>query len=199
MSYRGEPYNENYYSGDHPEGYSDITQTQKWAVNRADDIQSFFGTFVKQDKVLVVGCAFGYLVDELASRDGGKHEVVGVDISSYAIGQAQTLFPTLEFQNIDFFNNSFNNNRFDLIVLEQVIDCMPDKATADLFFEEVARILSTNGTVYALVEAKNIYYLIITDPEYQAYIEAGSLFGKTLDLQDVGHLPIRADKRVVIY
>ena len=199
MSYRGSPYDQNYFAGDHPEGYTDIMFTQKCASNRADDIQSYFGTFKKQDKVLVIGCAYGFLVDELAKRDTGQHTVIGVDISSYAIGQAQTLFPTREFENIDIFDNTFRNNHFDLIILEDVVDCMPDKATADLLFEEIARIINSNGTVYALINARNLYYLIISDPEYQEYVDSGILFGKTLEITDVGHLPIRADKRVVIY
>jgi len=168
-------------------------------VNRADDIQSYYGTFKKQDKVLVIGCAYGFLVDELASRDGGEHSVIGVDISSYAIGQAQTLFPTREFQNIDFFDHGFNPKNFDLIVLERVVGSMPDKATADSFFFEVYQILANNGMVYALVETTSLYYLIINDPEYQEYIDSGVFLGKTLELTDVGSEPLQADKRVVIY
>lgn len=202
MSYRQAPYDEQYFNditSVRPGGYTDFSQCQKWIANRADDIQSYFGSFTKQDKVLVIGCAYGYLVDELASRDTGQHEVIGVDISSYAIGQAQSLFPTRDFQNIDFFNHSFSPNQFDLIVLERVLGSMPDKATADLFFEEVASILANDGMVYALVEANSLYYLIITDPEYQEYVDSGVLYGKSIEMTDVGHLPLQADKRVVIY
>lgn len=198
MSYRGEPFDESYFIGNHSGGYTDFSKESVRAIPRADDIQSYFGTFKKQDKVLVIGCAYGFLVNELASRDGGEHEVIGVDISSYAIGQAETLFPSRTFQNIDFFDHSFSPNQFDLIILEKVIECMPDKATADLFFVEVAGILSTNGKVYVLTDDTPLFYSIITDPEYQEYIDAGVLFGKSLEITDVGHLPLSADKRVVI-
>lgn len=198
MSYRGEPYNRNYYAGNHPEGYSDITQTQKYASNRADDIQSFYGTFKEKDKILVVGCAYGYLVDELTKRDTGKHTVIGLDISSYAIDQAHTLFPTLDFQNIDFFNNTFKDDEFNLVILEDVIDCMTDKGSADSMFEEATRIITPTGMIYAFMNSKSLYYLTISDVELQKYVNTGVMSGKTMEITDVGHLPIRADKRVVV-
>jgi len=202
MSYRNEPYNEVYFNdldGVNEGGYTHYPTGPSLQVhqNRADEIESYFGPFKKQDKILVVGCAYGYLVDLLAQKTG-EPEVIGLDISSYAIEQAQTLFPTRTFQNIDFFDNTFSPNTFDIIVLNEVVDCMPDKATCDLFFTEVKSILATGGGVYCLMNNTDTFYMIITDPEWQTYVDSGTLFGKTLEITHSGHLPISAEKRVVI-
>lgn len=198
MSYRGEPFDESYFNGNHAGGYTDFSKLIFRAIPRADDIQSYFGKFEKQDKVLVIGCAYGFLVDELASRDGGEHEVIGVDISSYAIGEAQKLYPSRTFQNIDFFNHSFTPDYFNLIILERVIECMPDKITDDFLFDELEDILATNGMIYILTDDTPVYYSTKTDPEYQEYVDSGVMIGKSIEITDVGHLPLGADKRVVI-
>ena len=202
MSYRNEPYNETYFNdidGVRVGGYTHYPTGPSLEIhqNRADDIETYFGPFKKQDKILVVGNAYGYLVDILAQKTG-EPEVIGVDISSYAIGQAETLFPTRTFENIDFFDNSFAPNTFDVIVLCEVVDCMPDKATCDLFFDEVARITATGGGVYCLMNDTDSFYMIITDSEWQEYIDTGVMFGKSIEITHSGDLPICAEKRIVI-
>jgi len=202
VSYRNTPYDEVYFNDINSQnigGYSHYPTGPSLQIhqNRADDIEAYFGPFKKQDQILVVGCAYGYLVDLLASKSG-EPEVIGIDISSYAINQAQTLFPARDFQNIDFFNNNFSPNTFDIIVLCEVVDCMPDKATCDLFFEECARILATGGGIYCLMNDTDTFYMIITDSEWQEYVDTGILFGKQLEITHSGDLPICAEKRVVI-
>lgn len=193
MTYRGEPFDENYYVGKHPQGYSDYFWEAKRAKPRADDIESYRS--VNGQDVLIIGCAFGYLVNELTNRGANA---VGMDISNYAIQQAQTLFPTLIFIEADFLTYNFQPNKYDLIVCINTIGALINKNEALNWFEQAKKAVRNSGWMYCLVEGKNAFYLILPN---QDYTDVGNLKfqGKTVEINDVGHLPIASDRRVVYY
>lgn len=193
MSYRGEPYDKNFFGGNYPQGYSDYTWESNRVQARADDIESYRS--VDGQDVLVVGCAFGYLVNELVNRGAN---VSGMDISSYAIQQAQSLFPTLTFIEADFLTYNFKPNRLDLIVCINVIDVLIDKNQALDWFGQARKAIRNSGWMYCLVGERNLFYLILSEQDY-IYARDLKFQGKTVEISNVRHLPIASDRRVVYY
>ena len=55
-----------------------------------------------------------------------------------------------------------------------------------------------SGWIYCLVEGKNTFYLILSNLDYNN-VKDSEFQGKAVELSDVGHLPIAADRRVVYY
>ena len=194
MSYRGAPFDESYFIGNSGAGYTNYNDMIKWTTNRADDIEQFKP--VNGINVLVMGCAFGFLVKELSNRGAN---VKGIDISSYAISQAQTLFPTLNFEVADAINTNEGNNQYDLVVANLLIDCMPNSTILIQLLKEIKRVINNNGIIYLLVSnTTDNDYLIISDNQYQSYVSS-NFPSKTINIENVGYLSISADKRVVIY
>lgn len=191
MTYIGEPYDESYYVGDRPEGYTDITDIHYWPLI-VDDIEDRLGSIAGLD-VLDLGCAYGGLAAELASRGAN---VTGVDISLHAVSVAQTRFPGITFIQADGLNLPFANNFFDLVVTSRVSTCMPDVATLKDFIREIRRKVKAQGAAYVLEDLTNIYYFTITEEQWQTEVE--SLFpGKDVEVTLVGdRLP--ADVRIVV-
>jgi len=184
----GNYFDSSYFFGNHEGGYTNYTQTQKWFSGIADDILTYYNPAnFNNKKALDIGCAFGYLVDELNSRG---LETWGMDYSSYAIGQAETLFPSLSsyfsIENL-ITGTSFSNNEFDLIVAMGVPECLTD-TEKDIVLTEVTRILKNAGKFYILTDSTNDFYNWST---IQYWLDKG--FGTS---EDVGHLPLLYELRV---
>jgi ubiquinone/menaquinone biosynthesis C-methylase UbiE len=191
MPYIGEPFDASYYIGNRPEGYTDITEIAYWSLI-ADDIEARLGSVSGLD-VLEIGCAYGDLSAELASRGAN---MVGYDISSHAIGEAQTRHLGITFQQGDAISMPFSNNSFDLVVASEIISCMPDIGTLKDLIREVRRKVKAQGAAYILELLNSIYYFTITEEQWQTEVE--SLFpGKDVEVLLVGHrLP--SDVRIVV-
>lgn len=191
MPYIGEPFDADYYVGDRPEGYTDITKIAYWSAI-ADDIEARLGSVSGLD-VLEIGCAFGDLSAELASRDAN---VVGFDISAHAIEEAQTRHPGVTYLQGDAVSLPFPNNSFDLVVASEIASCMPDVATLKDLIREVRRKAKAQGSAYILELLSSIHYLTITEEQWQTEVE--SLFpGKDVEVLLVGdRLP--SDVRIVV-
>lgn len=195
MPYKGEPYNQEYYKGTRDEGYSDYSSVE-WVQRKvADDIEDLFSS-VNGLRILDIGCAFGYLVDELASRGA---TVTGIDISSYAIGKANALFPDRDFVNVDFFDNTFDDDTFDLIVSCGFVDCLQNKQKIMNAVTEVKRILKPQGKVYILASLRGVesYYTLLNEQEWQDGMQT-KFQGRTITITDVGHLPVGWDVRITV-
>ncbi len=83
------------------------------------------------ENILEVGCAFGVLLNNIADRLDIKKRI-GVDISGKSIAVAKELFP-----DCDFFQGTFDefidvklkgpgNEKFDLVILSDIIEHVPD-------------------------------------------------------------------------
>lgn len=70
-------------------------------------------------KALDIGCAFGYVTDLLEKL---RYEVVGVDISSYAIGRAHAVFPSSPLIEADALHMPLRADSFDLITCFEVLE-----------------------------------------------------------------------------
>jgi SAM-dependent methyltransferase len=86
---------------------------------------------LKIANILEVGCAFGVLLNDLADRLNIKRRF-GVDISSENVKAAQGLYPECNFfcGTIEEFINTvpddIQNHRFDLVVLSDIVEHIPD-------------------------------------------------------------------------
>lgn len=199
MPYRGEPYDESYFEGEgsRREGYPDYAEwfvRHNFAVTWADDIEAETG-LVSGKRILHVGCGYGYLTAELASRGA---EITGVDMSSWAISQATSLFPTVDFQNSDIFATTFPNDTFDLIICIGLIECLEnDSQVATLFTVKLKPALKTGGAMYFLLDyaTKNPIYINRTPEEWNSAI---SIIGFSHEVTDVGNLHFYYKTKVVV-
>lgn len=202
MPYFGEPFDVTYYEGagardDGYRDYPDLIFRHNLAVAWADDIEATTGLVSGKD-VLDIGCAYGFLTDELEARGAN---VIGVDLSAFAIGEANSRFPALTFVQEDFLANSFSNNQFHLSVAIGSLECMSIDLEIQTFLNEVNRVVRPTGIFYFLIdwdETPPQYYNNRTPAEWLAAMQAGLPGPYTFDVQDVGHLPLFYRTRVVV-
>ena len=192
MPYIGEPFDENYFTGSNPLGYTNIAFEEERHRAWANDIEQYTGLVSGKD-VLEIGCAFGYLTDELALRGA---TVTGFDYSDYAIAQAQALFPTRHFVVGDIMSSGFTRNSFDLIVCCRTLECF-DMTQTGAVLRELARIKRPQGSLYITVYSQHETYHCLSQAEWQSY--ASPLFpGQTINVYPVGDQPLSADLRIVV-
>lgn len=193
-TYIGQPYDASYFMDNHTIGYSDYTLQDTWAVRVANDIESWYGA-VTGKRILDIGCAFGYLTKELIDRGA---ECLGIDVSSYAIAQAQALFPAIasEFTVQDIVEGTTFTpaQRFDIVVLAGVLDCL-NLAQKILALAETNRIRKVTGKTYCLTERVSDYYAVITEGSWQ--LEFGDAFGGLTTITDTANQPLGYDWRLV--
>lgn len=97
------------------------------------------GRFVSQ-KMLVAGCGYGYLVDDLVTAG---FDAYGVDASAYAISKGQTLLPAISARlavadalngaSLDTAGKAFGlkgQQRWPLLVTEDMLTCCSDAEIA---------------------------------------------------------------------
>jgi ubiquinone/menaquinone biosynthesis C-methylase UbiE len=102
----------------------------------------FAGRYVKKGNVLDIACGTGYGSKIL--RDAGAEKVIGVDISSEAIGSAFRNYKIngLEFTTGDILDIDFQEKSFDMITCFETIEHVQDQKRA---LEELHRVLSPEG------------------------------------------------------
>lgn len=195
-AYIGQPYDASYFMDNHAAGYSDYTLQESggWAVRVADDIEVWYGA-VSGKRILDIGCAFGYLTKELTDRGA---ECLGIDVSSYAIAQAQTLFPAMasEFTVQDIVEGTTftPGERFDIILSVGVLDCL-NLAQKIPALAEMNRIRKVIGKTYCLTERVSNYYHVIEEGSWQ--LEFGDAFGGLTTITDTANQPLGYDWRLV--
>lgn len=190
MVYRGEPYDASYFFNS--VAYSNYAEIDPayWA-NIADDIETQLGP-VTGIKTLEIGCAFGFLANELANRGA---DIEAVDYSSYAIAEAQSRFPLLSFTEVDaVLGLPFSVNEFRLVITVGVTDCMTDEATLDILLNESNRVLHPQGTAYILGSASPVGpYLVKTPEDWNQKV----IGGRTVVATAVGDI-LPWDVRIVV-
>src|SRR5262245_37455315 len=77
-----------------------------------------------QRAVLDFGCGDGQLCAEL--RAAGWERVVGVDVAQTRIARARQTYPDLEFYDQPLMQSVLSGSAFDLIVMDNVIEHLPD-------------------------------------------------------------------------
>ena len=99
-----------------------------WKVRKL--IQLIPSDFVVKN-ILEVGCAFGVLLNNIADRLHIKTRI-GIDIAGNNIEVAKNLYPGCNFfrgtleEYINFVPDKIQNRRFDIIVLSDIVEHIPD-------------------------------------------------------------------------
>ncbi len=113
-------YDEAYYYGKAYRDYDRQNPERKLAFYR--DVVETAAAHREKPRVLDIGCAFGELLGRLPAR----FERVGIDVSSYALGQARTKVPGASFVQAELPPETLGH--FDVITAFDVIEHVPDLA-----------------------------------------------------------------------
>ena len=98
-------------------------------------------------KLLDLGCGAGmdlYLASPLVGDEG---RACGVDLSKDMLSKGRELAKNYGYKNIEFYHSGidkmpFDDNTFDVIISNCVINLVPDKIAA---FQEIYRVLKKGG------------------------------------------------------
>ena len=118
----------------------------------AQSILKMLKKLKKRGKLLDVGCATGFLLDE--ARKAGW-EISGIELSEWAVGYAKkTLHIDTIFQGV-LKNASYPDNYFDAVVMKDSIEHLTDPKST---LVEIRRVLKSDGII--CVNTPNIDSLI---------------------------------------
>ncbi len=134
----GETYFHNNESG--VVGYADYIKDETNIRRTANRRMTFIERFVQVGKLLDVGCAVGFFMDE-ARRRGWQVE--GLDVSSFAVDYASEHFG-LDAQHGTLTDLSFEPGAYDLVTLWDVIEHVPDPKA---YIHRAAELLRAGGVV----------------------------------------------------
>ncbi len=177
-------------------GYTSYPKVASWMPNVAADIGAEVGP-LSGLTVLEIGCAYGILADLLASLGA---TVTGLDISTWAITQAQSRYPSLTFVIGDVLSLPFPNNSFDVVVGVGVLECMADNAAMEAALQEAKRVLKPQGSLYGLASTIGPpeHYLQLTPEEMQALVDSIGWGPRTVVVTNVRGQRLGYDVRLVV-
>lgn len=103
------------------------------------------------DRVLDAGCGCGFDTFIAASMVGITGRAVGIDITAEMLEVARSASETFKSGDVQFWEGSieqlpFEDESFDLVISNGVLNLVPDKQAA---FSEIARVLRPNGALAA--------------------------------------------------
>jgi ubiquinone/menaquinone biosynthesis C-methylase UbiE len=105
----------------------------------------------KNTRILDVGCGGGYTACMIAEEIGAP--VVGIDISEVMVSKAQQradrmgVADIIEFRTADAFQIPFDDNTFDVVLVESVLVPLPGEKGKAL--QEMLRVLKSGGKLGA--------------------------------------------------
>jgi len=109
------------------------------ALRRGDKILAYVRSLgIDHPVILDMGCGTGWFADQL-SRIG---PTLGVDLSEEGIVQARSQFPNVAFEAGDVYEMDFPENRFDVVVSQEVLAHVPDQ---EGYLAIAARVLKPGG------------------------------------------------------
>lgn len=123
-------------SDPHPAGYSDYRRSMvdfKWYAQKIHDELVSQGIDPTGEKVLVVGCAYGYTVEYLI--DDWDVDAYGMDVSTYAVNQADSEIAygdriyqgdVMSSQDLQNVRQTTQGGKFAVIHNEAVLECLTD-------------------------------------------------------------------------
>jgi ubiquinone/menaquinone biosynthesis C-methylase UbiE len=98
------------------------------------------------DRILDLGCGTGIVARLLRDRLGGGACITGVDASPEMVAMARTLAPEIDWREGNAVNLPLADASFELVVCQQMLQFVPDWATA---LREVRRVLVPGGRLIA--------------------------------------------------
>ncbi len=179
-------YGKDYWDGDRKYGYGGYRYDGRWGLV-AEDMARYYD-LKRADRILDVGCGKGFLLYEFAHLIPGV-EVVGIDISQYAIRSAkQEVKPFLQVGNaIDL---PYECNSFDFVVS---LGTLHNLYVYDLWraLQEIERV--SKGKKYITIESYrteqekvNLLYWQLTCESFYTPQEWEWIFKKTGYTGDYG-------------
>jgi SAM-dependent methyltransferase len=178
-----EEYNEYYFEGGanplaHNAGYTKYGSWEERWKNRTNQFvdiensidwwtdmgQFFSGGYWNNKSVLEIGCAYGHLVKALRMFNV---DAWGIDVSSFAIGQADSeIAPYLAVGDARTYLSTYSNNQWDWLCSRDFLSCIAD---ADLpgLISEMNRV--SKSQLHIIRSSVNqTYYELRTVQEYMA-------------------------------
>jgi 2-polyprenyl-3-methyl-5-hydroxy-6-metoxy-1,4-benzoquinol methylase len=101
---------------------------------------------LKQPRILDLGCATGWLSDQLAEFG----EVVGTDLADASINEARQRYPHIRFECEDFSHTNFANGDFDIVVSLETLSHVADQPA---FIKRIRDVLKPGG--YLILTTQN--------------------------------------------
>lgn len=105
---------------------------QIWTNWKVNNLINILEKGIVFNNVMEVGCAFGVVVNKFAKRCN-IHKIIGLDIAIANTTHGERMFPNIKFitGTIDKENllleSGINDNKFDLIILCDIIEHVPDE------------------------------------------------------------------------
>jgi len=130
--------------------------------NRSNSNITFsYGKDGTEKRVLDVGCSSGVFLDMMRNKGW---DVSGVDLCKEFTRTAQELFGLKNIFNVTLQEVGFENNKFDLITMWDMIEHVPDPIS---LLNETVRILKPGGTVLILTPDENSLIKYLTGLSYR--------------------------------
>jgi 2-polyprenyl-3-methyl-5-hydroxy-6-metoxy-1,4-benzoquinol methylase len=101
---------------------------------------------LKQPRILDLGCATGWLSDQLAEFG----DVVGTDLADASITEARQRYPHIRFECEDFAHTKFANGEFDIVVSLETLSHVADQPA---FMKRIRDVLKPGG--YLILTTQN--------------------------------------------
>jgi len=141
------PFNREYFNGDgsNYKDYNEMDCNHYW-LKRLNPILNY----VKQGRLLELGCAYGFFL----KRAKKFFDVIGLDVSEYALEQTRYHVPKCHLEAYDLNNKlPFDEGEFDVIA---AFDTLEHVKNIDLCIGEISRVLKHKGYFAFQVPVRNI-------------------------------------------
>ena len=140
---KAKEYGNVYFDGDRLLGYGGYYYDVKYWNKVAQDIINFYN-LKPGDKVLEIGCAKGFLLNDLINNLSGL-SVTGLDISKYAKDKAMPAIKNM----IDIGDTrelKYNDNEFDLVLAINTLSELDEK-NCRMALREINRVTKSNSFI----------------------------------------------------
>lgn len=175
-------YGPGYFKSKSRMGYENYLHTEELHRKNARNIIRAVDQVRKlsRSRVLDIGCAFGFFMDELNKME--YCDVYGVEISNYASGYAMNR-PGLKILNSEFDKSNFKPDFFDAVFLLGTIEHLPSPRET---LSDINRILKKGGIlVITTLNTRGLIPLFfIKPPEHIFYFSHKNLL---LLLKELGY------------
>jgi ubiquinone/menaquinone biosynthesis C-methylase UbiE len=136
-------FDKEYFDGDRLTGYGGYRYHERFWTNTVAYIKEVYN-LTDESKILDIGCAKGFMMHDL-SLVIPKAEIVGVDISKYAIKNSIDSMKNNVFQ-ANANNLPFEDNYFDLVIAINTLHNLP-LIDCKQAFREINRVTKNNAFV----------------------------------------------------
>lgn len=127
-----------------------------WHNEKINILRELIGHF-EPDKILDVGCASGYMANEI-SKIFPNASMYGIDVYDKAINYGKKKYPKIKFEVADAHNLPFPKDTFDLVVSYETIEHVVDPLK---ILKEMKSVLKNEGLAIVAMDSGNWLFRII--------------------------------------